>query len=204
MLGIVNYGLGNVQAFANVYKNANIPHQVCSRPEELAGASRIILPGVGAFDQAMHQLNESGMREALDERVLRDKIPVLGVCVGMQMMGRSSDEGSSPGLGWIDGLVRRIDTSALPHKPALPHMGWNDVRPLRSGGLFDGLEEGAVFYFLHSFCFACDDDDSVLAETNYGGRLTSSVGSENVYGVQFHPEKSHGYGIRLLKNFASL
>ena len=204
MLGIIDYGLGNVQAFANVYKNANIPHQVCSRADQVAAADRLILPGVGAFDQAMHQLNQSGMRAALDQRVLHDSIPVLGVCVGMQMMAHSSDEGSSAGLGWIDGVVRRIDTSALPHKPSLPHMGWNDVAPRGAEGLFAGLETDAVFYFLHSFCFVCSEPGSVLAETNYGGLFASAVAADSVYGVQFHPEKSHGYGIRLLKNFAAL
>lgn len=204
MLGIVNYGLGNVQAFANVYKNANIPYKVCSGPDDFNEVSHIILPGVGAFDQAMQQLNDSGMREALDERVLQGKTPVLGVCVGMQMMGRSSEEGTLPGLGWIDGVVQRIETQNLRYKPALPHMGWNDVTPCQPGGLFEGLEEGAVFYFLHSYCFVCSESDSSLAETDYGSKFASSVRTRNAYGVQFHPEKSHGYGIRLLTNFANL
>ena len=151
MLGIVNYGLGNVQAFANVYKHANLPHLICSTADELRSVQRIILPGVGAFDQAMAMLNESGMRDALDEQVLVHKTPVLGVCVGMQMMGHSSDEGGAPGLGWIDGTVHRIDTSQLAHKPSLPHMGWNDVTPRQEEGLFEGEPICVRIYF--SFLF---------------------------------------------------
>jgi glutamine amidotransferase len=204
MLGIVNYGLGNVQAFANVYKNANIPYQVCSSAEELRTADHILLPGVGAFDEAMQLLSDSGMREALDDKVIGEQTPVLGVCVGMQIMGGASDEGSTSGLGWIDGVVQRIDCSKLRNKPALPHMGWNDVLPRQRGGLFEGLERDAVFYFLHSYCFVCSDDEAVLAETEYGDKLASSIKRDNIYGVQFHPEKSHSYGIRLLTNFAGL
>ena len=123
MIGIVDYGLGNVGAFANVYKNARIPAITCSTADHLAGTTRIILPGVGAFDHAMDSLNKSGMREALDDRVLKDKVPVLGVCVGMQMMARSSEEGRGPGLGWVDGVVKRIDCSRLTSGARLPHMG---------------------------------------------------------------------------------
>lgn len=204
MIGIVDYGLGNVGAFANVYKNARIPAITCSTADHLAGTTRIILPGVGAFDHAMDSLNKSGMREALDDRVLKDKVPVLGVCVGMQMMARSSEEGRGPGLGWVDGVVKRIDCSRLTSGARLPHMGWNDVAPRGRIGLFRGLDDKAIFYFLHSYCFVCSHDENVIAETDYGTRFACAVNSANVYGVQFHPEKSHGYGTRLLMNFAEL
>lgn len=204
MIGILDYGLGNVRAFANIYKNANIPHKVCSAASDLALATRVVLPGVGAFDHAMELLNDSGLREPLDERVLEDGIPVLGICVGMQILAHSSEEGSAAGLGWVDGQVKKIDSSKLEHKPGLPHMGWNNVMPRRPGGLFKELEENAIFYFLHSYCFVCAGDGDVLAETDYGGRFASAVNSGSVYGVQFHPEKSHSYGIQLLKNFAAL
>lgn len=204
MIGIVDYGLGNVLAFANVYKNANIPVMICSGADDLATATRIVLPGVGAFDHAMELLNNSGMREALDARVLRDMVPVLGICVGMQMMAHSSEEGQSAGLGWVDGVVKEIDCSNLERRPSLPHMGWNDVLPLRPTALFEGLQKDAVFYFLHSYHFVCSNQDDVIAETDYGGRFACAVNSGNAYGIQFHPEKSHKYGTRLLQNFAHI
>jgi glutamine amidotransferase len=204
MIGIVDYGLGNVRALANVYKNANLPLMICSTAEDLARPTRIVLPGVGAFDHAIELLNQSGMRQALDQRVLRDKTPVLGICVGMQIMAHQSEEGQAAGLGWIDGVVKKIDCSKLKRRPGLPHMGWNDVTPRKPTALFKELEAGAVFYFLHSYYFLCFHESDVIAETDYGGTFASAVNSANVFGIQFHPEKSHRYGTRLLKNFAQL
>ncbi|MFC1735905.1 imidazole glycerol phosphate synthase subunit HisH, partial [Candidatus Hydrogenedentota bacterium] len=129
MISIVDYGLGNVRAFANIYKTLNIPHLIAAKSADLENATKIILPGVGAFDHAITQLKESGMRESLDELVLQRKAPVLGICVGMQMLAHSSEEGSLPGLGWIDGEVKKLDASRLTHRPHLPHMGWNNVIP---------------------------------------------------------------------------
>jgi len=204
MIGIVNYGLGNVHAFANIYKRLNIPAKIVATAQELQEAERIILPGVGAFDWTMKRLNSSGLRETLEEMVGKRKMPVLGVCAGMQMMANKSDEGQMDGLGWIDGEVKRFDNSATRHETYLPHMGWNDVVPQCNGGLFRNLESGARFYFLHSYYIVPHDRDSVLAVTDYGGVFASSVHCENIYGTQFHPEKSHQWGINLLKNFAEL
>ena len=204
MIAIINYGLGNVQAFANIYKRLGVPARIASCNDELIGASKIILPGVGAFDWAMHRLNQSGMREALDDIVGRKGCPALGVCVGMQMMARRSDEGELKGLGWIDGDVRKLQTSSGPHRTMLPHMGWNEATPILTTPLFRGLEEGARFYFLHSYYFAPDRSDNILATTDYHGRYASGVGKGGILGVQFHPEKSHHWGITLLKNFAGL
>lgn len=204
MIAIVDYGLGNIQAVANIYKRLNIPARVVSSAEELGGAEKIILPGVGAFDWAMVRLDQSGMREALDDLVLRHGRLVLGICVGMQIMARRSDEGVLEGLGWIDGEVKRFDEAAFTQTTRLPHMGWNDVSPRRNGGLFRGLESDARFYFLHSYYFAPREDDDVMAVTDYNGSFASGVGAGNVFGVQFHPEKSHQWGIQLLKNFAEL
>jgi glutamine amidotransferase len=169
----------------------------------LRRASHIILPGVGAFDWAMTRLQQSGLRQALDEEVLVAKKPVLGICVGMQMMARTSEEGNLPGLGWIDASVLKFDTSLLQGKTHLPHMGWNDVSPARSGGLFDGLD-APRYYFLHSYYMKPNRAEDTLATTTYGTTFTSAVRSGNVYGTQFHPEKSHQWGIGLLKNFAEL
>ena len=204
MITIVDYGLGNVRAFLNVYRRLNIDAHAATTPAELAGATRIILPGVGSFDHAMEQLQRSGMRDTLDEMALSRRVPILGVCVGMQMLGRSSDEGSLPGLGWIAGNVRGL-SSLLAERPLpLPHMGWNDVRVVSSGGLFDRLEADARFYFLHSYYFDCDRADDAAAVSSYGREFACAVHAANIYGVQFHPEKSHRWGTRLLQNFASL
>lgn len=204
MITIVNYGLGNIQAIANIYKRLNIPARIAASAEDLAGAQRIILPGVGAFDWAMTRLAQSGMRGVLDDLVLGRGRPVLGICVGMQMMAKRSEEGVLDGLGWIDAEVKKFDEASFTQKTHLPHMGWNDVAPRRNGCLFRGLESEARFYFLHSYYFAPRQEDDVLAITDYNGPYASSVRSGNVFGVQFHPEKSHQWGIRLLRNFAEL
>lgn len=205
MITIVDYGVGNVGAFLTVYKRLNIAARRATTAAELDGSTRLILPGVGDFDQAIRRLDASGMRPALDQLVLDRRIPVLGVCVGMQMLGRSSDEGRLAGLGWVDGQVRSFrsvpETAALP----LPHMGWNDVVPGPAAGpMFRGLESDARFYFLHSFFFACDRADDAAATARYGVDFCTAVRSNNIAGVQFHPEKSHRWGMRLLDNFAGM
>lgn len=203
MIALVDYGLGNIQAFANIYRRLGIEAWAAKTPADLRRASRIILPGVGAFDWAMTRLQDSGLREALDEEVLGAKKPVLGVCVGMQMMARSSDEGALPGLGWIDATVVKFDTRLLESKTHLPHMGWNDAKPIDKNTLFATLN-APRYYFLHSYYMKPDREENTLATSNYGGTFASAVRSHNVYGTQFHPEKSHQWGICLLKNFAEL
>lgn len=204
MITIVDYGLGNIQAFANIYKRLDVPVRFAKTSQDLEGATHIILPGVGAFDWAMERLDGSGMRATLDRLVREDKKHVLGICVGMQMMARSSEEGSSAGLGWFDAKVKRFDESRIQSRTHLPHMGWNDVRPLATTDLFQELGKGARFYFLHSYYFAPNDPADVLAQTDYGDRFACAVRRGNVYGIQCHPEKSHNWGIQLLKNFAGL
>lgn len=204
MIGIIDYGLGNVRAFANVYKHLNMPHKFVKHAGDLSGCTRIILPGVGAFDYAMQCLENSGLRGELSELVLDKAVPVLGICVGMQMLARASEEGTSPGLGWIDGVVKKFDVAALPKGTFLPHMGWNEAVPVQPSPLFHGLDERASFYFLHSFYFDCSDGNNVIATTDYGGRFSSAVSAGNIFGVQFHPEKSHNCGIQLLKNFGGM
>ncbi|MES3013530.1 MAG: imidazole glycerol phosphate synthase subunit HisH [Pseudomonadota bacterium] len=204
MITIVDYGLGNVQAIANIYKRLEIPATLARSAAELVGASHIILPGVGAFDWAMSRLNESGMRDTLDELVQRQRKPILGICVGMQMMARASDEGQAEGLGWFDARVRLFDDAKFVGRTHLPHMGWNDIEPARTDGLLRELGADARYYFLHSYYFAPNDSADVLATTVYGDRFACAVQRGNVHGVQFHPEKSHAWGIQLLKNFAGL
>jgi glutamine amidotransferase len=204
VITIVDYGVGNIRAFLNAYRRLNIEASTACNAETLRNAHKVILPGVGDFDEAMRRLKRSGMLDILDELAMDKHVPVLGVCVGMQMLARSSEEGGLPGLGWIAGEVRRFQSLPAGEKLALPHMGWNDVRPVPGNHLFDGLESDARFYFLHSYYFRCDRTEDAAAVTSYGTDFASAVRSENIYGVQFHPEKSHHWGTRLLQNFAAL
>jgi glutamine amidotransferase len=204
LITIVDYGLGNVQAIANIYKRLNIPVTMARNAAGLQGARKIVLPGVGAFDWAMTRLNDSGMREPLDALVRARQCDVIGICVGMQILADSSDEGNLPGLGWIRGGVKLFDDKRFTERTHLPHMGWNDIVPRTGEALFDGVEDEARFYFLHSYHFAPVSTDDVLATADYGGPFVCSVRHQNVFGVQFHPEKSHQWGIQLLKNFAEL
>jgi len=203
MISILDYGSGNIRAFANVYARLSIPFEIVRKPQELTHATKVLLPGVGAFDHTMAHLESSGVRKKLDELVAGGTVSILGVCVGMQILARNSEEGRLPGLGWVDGVVKKLDVSALV-ATRLPHMGWNDVEAVGNGRLFQGLESAAHFYFLHSYYFECDRDEEVIATTEYGRRFPCAVRRGNVYGVQFHPEKSHRHGVRLLKNFADL
>ena len=204
MIGIIDYGSGNVRAFANVYKNLNLPAIIVKRPCELKNVSKVILPGVGAFDYTMKNFEDSGLRPLLDEIVLEQHVPVLGICVGMQMLARSSEEGMQPGLGWIDGEVKRFVPSSIKDSMRVPHMGWNTINSVQSNDLLLGIDPDARFYFLHSYFFECQNREDIIAETDYGGKFASAVNYKNVYGVQFHPEKSHHWGTQLLENFARL
>lgn len=204
MITIIDYGLGNINAFVNVYTKLNIPVRVARTADEVLSAGKLILPGVGSFDYAMTLLNNSGLRSAVEKKVVEERTPVIGICVGMQMMAESSDEGVLPGLGWIKEKVRLFDESKISFKTKLPHMGWNNIIPVTNQGLLNGLDNDSRFYFLHSYYFECSDQANVLATTEYGIRYACAVKSENVYGVQFHPEKSHSNGVLLLENFSKL
>lgn len=204
MIAIVCYGLGNVEAIANIYKRLNTPVTMASEPAHLDGAKKIVVPGVGAFDRAMERLNSSGMRPTLERMVLQEGIPVLGICIGMQMLAHRSDEGSLTGLSWIPGEIKKFELSPMQQPVQLPHMGWNNVEVRSSRGLFENLDDDARFYFLHSYYFSAARNADVLSTTRYCGTFVSSVSSGNIYGVQFHPEKSHQWGVQLLRNFAQL
>jgi glutamine amidotransferase len=204
MITIIDYGVGNINAFVNVYKRVNVPVKIAKTAADLEDAKKIILPGVGHFDHAMSELIKSGMREKLDELVMIQKVPVIGICVGMQMMGNSSDEGKLEGLMWIDASIKKFDETKIMQVTRLPHMGWNDVKPVVSHPLFKGLEDEALFYFLHSYYFECNNSADILAVSKYGVEFTCAAHHQNVFGIQFHPEKSHSYGETLLHNFAKL
>ncbi len=204
MITIIDYGVGNINAFVNVYKRLNIPTKIAKVPTDLEGAEKIILPGVGHFDHAMAELTNSGMLTPLNDLVLIKKTPVMGICVGMQMMANYSEEGSSEGLKWINASVKKFDEAKIKQVTRLPHMGWNDFYPVIKHPLFEGLENDALFYFLHSYYFECNVKENILAVSDYGERFTCAAYSGNIYGIQFHPEKSHKYGETLLYNFANL
>ena len=204
MITIIDYGVGNIFAFQNAYKRLDISTKIAKTRQDLVNAKKLILPGVGSFDYAMNQLNVSGMREKLDELVLEEKVPVIGICVGMQIMGNRSDEGKLDGLQWIDSEILKFDESLIQQRTKLPHMGWNDVTPVKIHPLFKGLENEAIFYFLHSFYFKCNNPTESIALSDYGISFSSAVNRDNIYGIQFHPEKSHHFGEKLLHNFAKL
>jgi glutamine amidotransferase len=203
MIGIIDYGVGNIKAFANIYKNFNIPFVIVKNILELENVTKLILPGVGSFDHAMASLQNSGMREKLDELVLEKKLPIIGICVGMQMLAKSSEEGNLTGLGWIDGIVKKFDKSKIENGP-LPHMGWNTLNIKKENKIFDNLEENPRYYFLHSYYFECNNKENVIATATYGEQFECIVNHENIYGIQCHPEKSHYNGMQLLKNFGEL
>lgn len=204
MIGVVDYGLGNVEAILNVYKALDIPAGRVRSPDDVKESNRLVLPGVGSFDHAMRKLDLSGLRSQLDKAVLGDGVLFLGICVGMQMMAGRSEEGVEKGLGWIPGEVKRLNVDALEQKPHLPHMGWNTIRLHADSHLLHGLDSDAEFYFLHSYAFIPEADTVTLSETSYGASFASAVGFRNRYGVQFHPEKSHRWGMQVLSNFASM
>tara|TARA_R100000908_G_scaffold65387_1_gene55380 strand:- start:10965 stop:11582 length:618 start_codon:yes stop_codon:yes gene_type:complete len=205
LIGIINYGSGNIQAILNIYKKLNIHAFVANTSEEITKAEKLILPGVGAFDETMEKLVSSGLIESLNKQVLEKKVPVLGICVGMQVMAKKSDEGEREGLGWFDAEVKKLEPKNKDGEAVLlPHMGWNSVRQMKNNSLFNYIDPERGFYFLHSYHFVCSKEGDVLAKTNYGNTVTSAVSQDKIFGTQFHPEKSHINGIQIFKNFSEL
>lgn len=205
MICIVDYGVGNIQAFLNLFKRIGIEACRADTPDALSIADRLVLPGVGHFDHAMQRLNDSGMRPKLEELVLGGRVPVLGICVGMQMLAQGSDEGSLPGLNWVPGRVRAFASQPESADLPMPHMGWNDLQPCTGSKLFSkGFGDAPEFYFLHSYFFDALDKKDVAATARYGLDFDAVVSRAHIHGVQCHPEKSHHWGEQLLKNFVEL
>ena len=202
MISILDYGSGNINAIRNIYERLNIPSELISSVGEIEKAERVILPGVGAFDETISTLREKGIVDILNRRVEKGNLLILGICVGMQMLADCSEEGSLAGLGWIPGEVKKFDKNLIQGKPKLPHLGWNSISIVKDCPLFKGIDEEIGFYFVHSF--NCKYVENVLTTTDYGITFHSAISRGNVYGVQFHPEKSHDNGIQLLRNFAEL
>ena len=205
MSGIIDYGLGNIRAFSNIYESLDIPNKIIKSENDFEDVQKIILPGVGAFDYAITSLRESLLLSRLNYEVLECNKPVLGICVGMQMMANNSEEGKLDGLGWIDANVKKFNLDKVDiQKFPLPHMGWNKVTNLTENELLKNLNNESRFYFLHSYYFDEKSSNDAIAQSAYIEKFTSIVKKNNIYGVQFHPEKSHENGIQLLKNFSDL
>jgi len=204
MITIIDFGVGNIKAFYNIFKKLSVEVKIAQKPEDLLGSSKLILPGVGHFDYAMKRFSESGMLNIVDDMVLNKNLPILGICVGMQKLAKSSEEGKLPGLEWIDATVKKIDVNLLTQSTRLPHMGWNDVTVKNKNLLLSNLDSNSRFYFLHSYFFEPKFENDLIAYSNYGKNFTCVVNHKNIYGVQFHPEKSHHFGIQLLQNFANI
>jgi glutamine amidotransferase len=204
MIRIVDYGVGNIQAFLTMFKRLGLEATRARTAEELEGATRLILPGVGAFDTAMTLLNQSGMRPRLEEMVQGQQVPVIGICVGMQMLAGGSDEGELPGLNWVPGRVKAFANTPASRNLPMPHMGWNDLKVRPGNKLFTDFEPEPRFYFLHSYYFEAKDKEDVAATAEYGLDFDCIVSRGHIHGVQCHPEKSHHFGAQLLKNFAEL
>jgi glutamine amidotransferase len=198
---IVDYGMGNLGSIANMLKKIGVRARISSSLSEIESADKLILPGVGAFDTGMARLTELGFVDALNDKVLHDKTPILGLCVGMQLFAQRSEEGKLPGLGWLDAEVVRFKFGPEQRGLKIPHMGWNYIRIHMSSQLFIEMPQEARFYFVHSYHLVCQDERDVLATTVYGYEFPSIIMSRNIMGAQFHPEKSHKFGMRLLKNF---
>ena len=205
MIGVVDYGVGNIQAFLNLFKRIGVEAVRADKVDKLDDAQRLVLPGVGHFDHAMQKLNDSGLRSRLEQLVLEDSIPILGICVGMQMLATSSDEGILPGLNWLPGHVRSFEGNTQCSGLPMPHMGWNILHPRPCYKLFSkGFNESPEFYFLHSYYFDSLDSEYVSATASYGFEFDAAVSCGHIHGVQFHPEKSHHWGEQLIKNFVEL
>lgn len=204
MIRILDYGVGNLRAILNIYKHLGIPAALAKNTSELIDADKLILPGVGSFDQAMELLDASGMRLLLDDLVIKRNVPILGICVGMQMLAESSEEGVRPGLGWISGKILKLKPLKTQSNIVLPHMGWNDVEIVRASPLFRHTDSKSHYYFLHSFYFKCSSPDNEIGLTEYGMKFVSAISKSNIYGVQFHPEKSHQAGVTLLRSFSEI
>jgi glutamine amidotransferase len=203
VITIVDYGVGNIGALENMFDFLGVDCTVSNRPEDVGNADKLLLPGVGAFDTAVNALNRQNLIPALNYAVCRRKRPILGVCLGMQLLCRGSQEGDLPGLGWIDADVRRLEVPSG-SKLKVPHIGWADVRPIRETNLFPKIHSMERFYFVHSYHVCCDRPNDVAAVVDFGREICCSVSAGNIYGVQFHPEKSHRFGMRLLKAFGDL
>jgi imidazole glycerol-phosphate synthase subunit HisH len=203
VITIVNYGVGNLASIKNMLKKAGFESELATDADSIENASKIILPGIGAFDHCMLEFNKSGLRETVTKKVTVDKTPLLGICVGLQMLMESSEEGTEPGLGWIEGKTVKFKKEKLGDLK-IPHMGWTNVQIAKKTFLTEDLGDQPRFYFVHSYYVQPEHYLDKMLTAFYGYEFTAAINRENIYGAQFHPEKSHKYGMKILENFARL
>ena len=202
MITIVDYGMGNLGSVFNMFKKIGIASKITSDLDDIKTATKLLLPGVGSFDKAMYRINDSGIKKILDYKVLREQTPILGICLGMQLLTNSSEEGIEKGLGYINASAKKF--SFQDKKMKVPHMGWNLVEKSTSSLLTKDFEEESKFYFVHSYYVEVENQENSILKTRYGLEFDSAIQHKNVYGAQFHPEKSHKFGMKLLDNFAKI
>lgn len=203
MITIVDYKTANLGSIVNMFKHIGVAARIATRPADLEEATHIVLPGIGHFDICARNLRELGFQEQLNKLVAERPIPILGICAGAQLLTHGSDEGVEPGLGWIDAFTRRFPRSDQGNYK-IPHMGWNTATPTRQHALFSGYEGSPRFYFVHSYYMDCAQKEFILATSHHGIEFASVITSGLISGVQFHPEKSHKFGVQLLRNFADI
>ena len=201
---IIDYGMGNLGSIKNMFSYAGLEAEISSDKNIIGKANKLILPGVGSFDKGMENINQYGLFPIIKEHLLCRKTPTLGICLGMQLLTFRSEEGTSSGLGFIDAEVKRFNFDGTNRKRKIPHMGWNYVNIKKQNYLIDGLSEDSRFYFVHSYYVKCNDSSDILLTSEYGLEFTSAFQRDNIMGVQFHPEKSHKFGMQIIKNFARI
>lgn len=205
MITIIDYGMGNLGSIKNMFKYIGVESTIESDVDKIKNASKILLPGVGSFDTAMKKINETDLKEVLNEKALKEQVPVLGICLGMQLLTNSSEEGALNGLGWIDAKTMSFK-NRIDKQYRIPHMGWNIVNKSNDSLLTDGFEafDETRFYFVHSYFVKVENEKNSILKTNYGVEFDSAIQKDNIYGAQFHPEKSHKFGMKLFENFARI
>jgi glutamine amidotransferase len=205
MITIIDYEMGNLGSIQNMFKYIGIKSQIESDPDRIKNASKLLLPGVGSFDMAIEKIREKNLLEVLNEKALKEQVPILGICLGMQLLTDSSEEGTFGGLGWIPAKTMNFK-NRVDKKLKIPHMGWNLVKKTQNSKLTDNFEvlDETRFYFVHSYFVKVKDEKNSILKTNYGVEFDSAISKDNIFGTQFHPEKSHKFGMKLFKNFARI
>jgi glutamine amidotransferase len=204
MIAIIDLDTGNLGSMQNMIKKINMNAIITSRADEIEKADKLIFPGVGAFDSSIENLSNSDLLPVLEQKVLSKRTPILGVCLGMQLFTLESEEGQKAGLGWINATTVKFEVRGGDNALKIPHMGWNTLKVRRKNQLLDNISDNSRYYFVHSYYVRCNNEEDVLAVANYGYDFTAVIQKDNIYGVQFHPEKSHKFGMQILKNFLEL
>ncbi len=204
MITIIDYGMGNLGSIYNMFKKIKVESKITSDPTEILNADKLLLPGVGSFDRAMQRINNMGIREKLNNKVLKEQVPILGICLGMQLLTKGSEEGRLSGLGWIEAHTLKFRFNNNELKLKVPHMGWNLVKKTKYSPLTDDLPDEPRYYFVHSYYVKVLNESDSILKTFYGLEFDSAVQRENIFGAQFHPEKSHKFGMKILENFAKI